>query len=100
MNAPYTEEPANDVPESSIIAAREILVSCPPVALPLGKYQALKVIDADKYLGVYVDTKLNFNKHVDSICAKATKVLNLCRRNLTMCPPPVKEIAYKSLVRP
>ena len=40
------------------------------------------------------------NKHVDTICAKATNILNLCRRNLSMCPRPAKELAYKAIVRP
>ena len=54
----------------------------------------------DKYLGVILDNKLSFNEHVDAICKKATNLLNLCRRNLHMCPPKIKEAAYKSIVRP
>ena len=38
--------------------------------------------------------------HVDHIVFKATKLLNLCRRNLYMCDNSVKESAYKALVRP
>ena len=35
-----------------------------------------------KYLGITLDSKLTFNKHVDVICKKANSVLFLLRRNL------------------
>ena len=46
--------------------------------------------------------KLSFNEHVDTITKRAILLLNLCRRNLYICSPQVKEfeIAYKSLIRP
>ena len=47
-----------------------------------------------------LDNKLSFNQHVDAICKKATNLLNLCRRNLHMCTPQIKEAAYKAIVRP
>ena len=65
-----------------------------------GSYESLSEISSDKYLGVILDNRLSFNNHVDQIVSKATKLLNLCRRNLHMCSPELKEIAYKALVRP
>ena len=53
-----------------------------------------------RYLGVIINNKLNFNEHVNYISNKATKLLNLCRRNLYMCPPDVKATAYNAIVRP
>jgi len=63
-------------------------------------YSSLEEIDSDRYLGVYLDKNLNFNHHTDEISKKATKLLNLCRRNLHMCSPSIKETAYKAIVRP
>ena len=67
---------------------------------PNGSYSPLEEIQSDRYLGVILDNKLTFNSHVDTITQKATNLLNLCRRNLYMCPPEVKQIAYNSLIRP
>lgn len=60
----------------------------------------LKSVDHQPYLGVEIDRSLNFNQHIDNICSKANKKLGFVKRNLSKCPPNVKEIAYKSLVRP
>ena len=53
-----------------------------------------------RYLGVLIDNKLNINEHVNHSSKKAIKLLNLCRRNLYMCPPDVKATAYNAIVRP
>ena len=47
-----------------------------------------------------MNNKLTFNNHVNTVTQKATKMLNLYRRNLKMCSTEVKETAYKSLVGP
>ena len=66
----------------------------------INTFTALEEITSDKYLGVIIDNKLSFNDHVNHITNKATKLLNLCRRNLYMCPRDTKEAAYKAIVRP
>lgn len=71
-----------------------------PLANDNTNFSPLEEIQHDKYLGVIIDNKLSFNEHVDYITNKATKLLNLCRRNLYMCSKEVKETAYKSIVRP
>ena len=76
--------------------ATEILHTTPPD----GNFTPLEEIPHDKYLGVTIDNKLTFNQHIDTVTKKATNLLNLCRRNLYMCPKEVKEAAYKSIVRP
>ena len=78
-------------------AAQETLLVDPPCA---SKFSPLEEIESDRYLGVILDNKLSFNSHIDTICRKATNLLNLCRRNLHMCPPEIKEQAYKSIIRP
>ena len=55
--------------------------------------ETLEEITSDKYLGIILDSKLNFNTYVDEIIEKATNLLNLCRRNLSMCSKEVKETA-------
>ena len=52
------------------------------------------------YLGVELNSKLNWADHVNNTATKANKVLGLLRRNLYSCPQKVKETAYKALVRP
>ncbi|KAK3729221.1 hypothetical protein QZH41_012261 [Actinostola sp. cb2023] len=43
---------------------------------------------------------LSWNNHVDYITTKASRTLNLLRRNLYNCSPEVKARAYLSIVRP
>ena len=54
-------------------------------------YHYLESIDYDRYLGVILDYRLDFNQNADEVTRKVTKVLNLCRRNLYMCLSQVKE---------
>ena len=65
-----------------------------------GSQIVLDETPSEKYLGVMLDNKLSFNEHITLITNKATKLLNLCRRNLHMCSPNIKESAYKAIVRP
>ena len=61
---------------------------------------ALKLVSSAKYLGVIIDSKLNFNEHVDCICKKANTTRAFVHRNTKNCPMKVKALAYKTLVRP
>ena len=53
-----------------------------------------------KYLGVTVDSKLSWNKHIQQTASKAWKVLNLIKRNLHSGPSKLKRKCYDSLVLP
>ena len=53
-----------------------------------------------KYLGIIIDNKLTFNRHIETKCASATRVLNMLRRNLHFAPRQVKSTAYMTCVRP
>ena len=53
-----------------------------------------------KYLGVIIDNKLNFEKHIKEKAKNATKILNLLRRNLYFAPRTVKKKAYVACVLP
>ena len=96
MSTPNKPKSDIKVPRNTHKAASNILRTIRPT----GSYESLSEISSDKYLGIILDNKLSFNNHVDQIVSKATKLLNLCRRNLHMCSPELKEIAYKALVRP
>ncbi len=52
------------------------------------------------YLGVELSSDLKWNSHVDKVAAKGNQMLGVLRRNLKQCPKPLKEIAYKTLLRP
>ena len=60
----------------------------------------LSITDKAKYLGVTIDNRLSWNSHIDSITRKSNNTLSFLRRNLSTCPKDVKNVCYKSLVRP
>jgi len=60
----------------------------------------LKLVPSAKYLGVIIDSKLNFNEHVNHICKKANPPRAFVHRNTSSCPMKVKALAYKTFVRP
>ena len=60
----------------------------------------LHSIAKHSYLGVELNSKLNWADHINTTASKANKVLGLIRRNLYSCSRKVKETAYKTLVRP
>ncbi len=60
----------------------------------------LKEVNNKNYLGVTLQDKLNWNKHIQNICAKASSTLGVLRRNMGNCPRAVKERCYKTLERP
>ena len=62
----------------------------------------LEIPKADdvKYLGVTVDSKLRWHKHLSNIAAKGNSTLGFIRRNVTTTSEEVKSLAYKQLVRP
>ena len=64
------------------------------------KGQSLINTTNTKYLGITISSDLKWNKHIDIITAKATRILNFIRRNLKRCPQKLKEKAYLTYVRP
>jgi len=59
----------------------------------------LKHLNAVKYLGVKISYDLRWDKHIDTVTAKANSTLGFVRWNIKISSPVVKEWAYKTLVR-
>ena len=56
--------------------------------------------DSAKYLGITIDNKLTWKDHHTNTVRKANNTLAFIRRNLTNCPPHIKEQCHTTLVRP
>ena len=60
----------------------------------------LESVSSAKYLGVTLTKNLTWNSHIDNVCKKANKTLGFLRRNLKIGSQKVKDMAYKTFVRP
>ena len=60
----------------------------------------LNCVTKHTYLGVLLTSSMSFSPHINNIVAKASKMLNLMRQNLSKCTKDVKSTAYLSLGRP
>ena len=56
-----------------------------PFVYRLGEV-VLPCVASFTYLGVVISSDLRWNLHTDMVTAKATRTLNLIRRNLYRCP--------------
>ena len=62
--------------------------------------QVLESVDSAKYLGVNISQDLSWNHHINEITGKANRTLGFIKRNVKTKNEQVKELAYKTLVRP
>ena len=70
----------------------------------IGKYQVhdhnLEQVNCAKYLGIYIDSKLAFDAHVDAIMKKANSTRAFLARNIPQCCIKVKQMAHTTYIRP
>ena len=62
--------------------------------------QVLESTNTAKYLGVTLSKELSWNEHINSVTAKSNRTLGFVERNVKTKNEKVKELAYKTLVRP
>jgi hypothetical protein len=60
----------------------------------------LEKVDSAKYLGITIQNNLKWDKHINTMTAKANQSLGFIKRNLKVHSPAIKERAFKVLVRP
>ena len=60
----------------------------------------LQEVSSTKYLGVTLQCDARCNHHIDGIVTKANRTLAFLRKNLKICSPNTKYLAYNSLARP
>ena len=62
--------------------------------------QPISQVNSHPYLGVTIDAKLSWTKHIQGTASKSAKTLGLLKRTLYPAKPKVREAAYNMLVRP
>ena len=62
--------------------------------------QVLESVAGSKYLGVEISSNLSFNGHIQNITTSASRSLGFLKRNIRSKNPELREIAYKTVVRP
>ena len=62
--------------------------------------ETLESVESAKYLGITLEKRLKWNKHVASICSKANQRRAFLQRNLRGCTKQTKIKAYKTYVLP
>ena len=59
----------------------------------------LQHVEAAKYIGIYIQSSLGFDRHIQDVTAKANSRLGFLKRNLKGVPSSIERTAYISLVR-
>ena len=80
----YHQNASSSTPISlDLFALAQQNISIPMAA---SEFCDLEEVTSDRYLGVILDNKLNFNKHIEEITNKATKLLNLLMDGMSSLP--------------
>ena len=60
----------------------------------------LSEVSSYPYLGVELSNDLKWNVHINKVVKSGSSTLGVIRRNLSNCPRSIKDLAYRSLLRP
>ena len=60
----------------------------------------LTIVKSAKYIGVIIDSKLNWSEQISAVCGKESGTLAFLQRNMSFCPIDVEEKCINTLVRP
>ena len=63
-------------------------------------YNLVQQVPSQKHLGMHLDTKLNFQEHLDNIMSKVEKSIGLLRKLQAVLPRPSLVTIYKAFIRP
>jgi len=68
--------------------------------LPVAKIgdHSLNLVDSSKFLGLNVDSRLNFKLHTAELCKKLSQTVGVLNRLAGLVPPRVKLVIYNSLI--
>ncbi|KAK2166763.1 hypothetical protein NP493_1306g00029 [Ridgeia piscesae] len=62
--------------------------------------QPISQVESHPYLGITIDSKLPWSKHIHTTTSQCARTLGLLKRTLHPATPNVKETAYNMLIRP
>ena len=65
-----------------------------------GSYVTLESVESEKDIGVTIDSKLNFEKHIQAQVNKANQLVGIIRRSFKYLDFKTFSLLFKSLVRP
>ena len=60
----------------------------------------LEDTDSTSYLGVLLSADMKWSSHVKKVTAEGNTMLGILHRNIKNCPKNLKDLAYKSLLKP
>ena len=63
-------------------------------------HNIVQQVPSQKHLGMHLDTKLNFQEHLDNIMSKVDKTIGLLRKLQAVLPRPSPATIYKAFIRP
>ena len=61
---------------------------------------SIKQVPSQKHLGMYLDTKLNFQEHLNNVLSKVNKTIGLWRKLQAFLPRQSLVTVYKAFIRP
>ena len=64
------------------------------------KGECIKMVDCTKYLGIYIDSKLDFKMHIEHVIKKLSKLCGVIYRSRKLFNIPMLLLIYRSYIKP